>query len=195
MRSARRTSSPTATSRSPASARGKCTSRRAITYHLPLRKRERIKRLRVTVNGKHVKVRRARAQGRARVAARAGQGALPDPGAYGEDDQASARSGSTGGRATCAGRRSRRRAGQRPSALSRATCAAAWLRRGSRNSSRDSASFHAPQIVVAGGRADPRPQRLAVARASSPRGGPSRRAASRSRTTPGASERGSSGPV
>ena len=67
--------------------RDKCTSRRAITYHLPLRKRERIKRLRVTVNGKHVKVRRRhRAAPRARVAARAGQGALPDQG-EGENHQ------------------------------------------------------------------------------------------------------------
>jgi hypothetical protein len=39
------------------------TSRRAITYHLPLRKRERIKRMRVWVNGKRVKVRRAGRRG------------------------------------------------------------------------------------------------------------------------------------
>jgi acyl-homoserine-lactone acylase len=43
--------------------RAKCTSRRAIAYHLPLRKRERIKRVRVTVNGKRVKVRRAGRRG------------------------------------------------------------------------------------------------------------------------------------
>ena len=41
----------------------RCTSRRAITYRLPLRKRERIKRVRVTVNGKRVKVRRAGRRG------------------------------------------------------------------------------------------------------------------------------------
>jgi hypothetical protein len=43
--------------------RVRCTSRRAITYHLPLRRRERMKRVRVTVNGKHVKVRRAGRRG------------------------------------------------------------------------------------------------------------------------------------
>jgi acyl-homoserine-lactone acylase len=43
--------------------RAKCTSRRAITYHLPLRKHERIKRVRVTVNGKRVKVRRTGRRG------------------------------------------------------------------------------------------------------------------------------------
>ena len=39
--------------------RVRCTSRRAITYHLPLRRRERVKRLRVWVNGRRVAVRRA----------------------------------------------------------------------------------------------------------------------------------------
>ncbi|HET8951414.1 MAG TPA: penicillin acylase family protein [Solirubrobacteraceae bacterium] len=41
----------------------RCTSRRAITYRLPLRRRERIKRVRVTVNGKRVKVRRVGRRG------------------------------------------------------------------------------------------------------------------------------------
>ncbi len=40
-----------------------CTSRRAITYRLPLRKHERLRKLRVTVNGKRVKVRRAGRRG------------------------------------------------------------------------------------------------------------------------------------
>ena len=56
-------SSPTATSRSSASGRSRCTSRRAITYRLPLRKRERIRRVRATVNGKRVKVRRVGRRG------------------------------------------------------------------------------------------------------------------------------------
>ena len=41
----------------------RCTSRRAITYRLPLRKRERIKRVRATVNGKRVKIRRVGRRG------------------------------------------------------------------------------------------------------------------------------------
>jgi hypothetical protein len=41
----------------------RCTSRRAITYHLPLRRRERIRRVKVTVNGKRVQVRRAGRRG------------------------------------------------------------------------------------------------------------------------------------
>ena len=41
----------------------RCTSRRAITYRLPLRRGERIRRVRVTVNGKRVKVRRAGRRG------------------------------------------------------------------------------------------------------------------------------------
>ncbi len=41
----------------------RCTSRRAITYRLPLRKRERIKRARATVNGKRVKIRRVGRRG------------------------------------------------------------------------------------------------------------------------------------
>ncbi len=41
----------------------RCTSRRAITYRLPLRKRERVKRVRATVNGKRVKVRRVGRRG------------------------------------------------------------------------------------------------------------------------------------
>ena len=43
--------------------RSRCTSRRAITYRLPLRKRERIRRVRATVNGKRVKVRRVGRRG------------------------------------------------------------------------------------------------------------------------------------
>ena len=41
----------------------RCTSRRAITYRLPLRKRERVKRVRATVNGKRVKVSRVARRG------------------------------------------------------------------------------------------------------------------------------------
>jgi hypothetical protein len=41
----------------------RCTSRRAITYRLPLRRGERIRRVRATVNGKRVKLRRAGRRG------------------------------------------------------------------------------------------------------------------------------------
>jgi hypothetical protein len=41
----------------------RCTSRRTITYRLPLRRGERIRRVRVTVNGKRVKIRRAGRRG------------------------------------------------------------------------------------------------------------------------------------
>jgi acyl-homoserine-lactone acylase len=41
----------------------RCTSRRAITYRLPLRRGERLRRVRATVNGKRVKVRRAGRRG------------------------------------------------------------------------------------------------------------------------------------
>ena len=41
----------------------RCTSRRAITYRLPLRRRERIRRVRVTVNGERVKFRRVGRRG------------------------------------------------------------------------------------------------------------------------------------
>jgi acyl-homoserine-lactone acylase len=43
--------------------RVRCTSRRAITYHVPLRRRERVERWRVWVNGKRVAVRRAGRRG------------------------------------------------------------------------------------------------------------------------------------
>jgi acyl-homoserine lactone acylase PvdQ len=43
--------------------RGPCVSRRAITYHLPLRGRERIRRVRVKVDGKRAKVRRTGRRG------------------------------------------------------------------------------------------------------------------------------------
>ena len=41
----------------------RCTSRRAITYRLPLRRGERLRRVRATVNGKRVKPRRAGRRG------------------------------------------------------------------------------------------------------------------------------------
>ena len=43
--------------------RPRCASRRAITYRLPLRSRERLRRVRATVNGKRVKVRRVGRRG------------------------------------------------------------------------------------------------------------------------------------
>jgi hypothetical protein len=43
--------------------RGRCVSRRVIRYRLPLRRGERIRRVRATVNGKHVKVRRVGRRG------------------------------------------------------------------------------------------------------------------------------------
>ena len=56
-----------------------------------------------------------------------------------------------------------RRGAHAPYSRSLPSWAAAWLRRGSWKSSRDSACFHAAEVVAAGGRLDPRPQRLAVA--------------------------------
>jgi acyl-homoserine-lactone acylase len=41
----------------------RCTSRRTITYRLPLRRRERIRRVRATVNGRRVKIRRVGRRG------------------------------------------------------------------------------------------------------------------------------------